>query len=82
MWYGREIFGWRQTGERMKVQVNGEEMELAAGTTVAALLEKLGIQQQRLAVEINQEIVPRSQHGQHELQAGDRVEIVRAVGGG
>ncbi|MBU2873327.1 sulfur carrier protein ThiS [Marinobacter salexigens] len=66
----------------MQVQVNGEAMELPEGATVAALLEKMAIAGKRLAVEVNENIVPRSQHAEFALSNGDRVEVVHAIGGG
>ncbi|HLT63037.1 MAG TPA: sulfur carrier protein ThiS [Pseudohongiella sp.] len=66
----------------MQIQLNGEPMELDDGSTIYGLLEKLELTQGRLAVEVNSEIVPRSQHTSTELKAGDRVEIVQAIGGG
>ncbi len=65
-----------------KIQVNGKPMDVEEGTTVKALLETLGIPAQGTAVELNREIVPRSQHHLTQLKEGDRVEIVRMVGGG
>ena len=66
----------------MKITLNGIERELTAATSVHALLVAAGYGERRVAVEINQEIVPRSQHATHLLAAGDRVEIVHAIGGG
>jgi len=66
----------------MEILLNGEPLTVAAQTTVAALLAQLDLVGKPLAVEINLEIVPRSAHASHLLQAGDRVEIVRAIGGG
>lgn len=66
----------------MEVLVNGEVLQLAEGCTVLQLLEKMALADKRLAVEINLEIVPRSRHASHVLRAGDRVEIVHAIGGG
>lgn len=66
----------------MQVQVNGEAMELPAGATVAALVEQMTLTGKRLAVEINEDIVPRSQHPTVALNDGDRIEIVHAIGGG
>ena len=66
----------------MKLYVNGEERNLASGLTVAGLLEDLRYGSERIAVEVNEEIVPRSQYHAHQLQDGDRIEIVRAIGGG
>ena len=50
--------------------------------TAYLLLEELGLMEQRLALEINEEIIPRSVLSQYMLQADDRVEIIHAVGGG
>jgi sulfur carrier protein len=66
----------------VEILVNGEVLQLAEGCTVLRLLEKMTLAHKRLAVEINLEIVPRSRHATHILQAGDRVEIVHAIGGG
>ncbi|MEY2895746.1 MAG: hypothetical protein RL669_15 [Pseudomonadota bacterium] len=64
------------------VRVNGEARRLPAGTSVAALLGTMELGARRVAVEVNDEIVPRSRHGATVLTEGDRVEIVVAVGGG
>ena len=66
----------------MKVTVNGQERELVAPVTVAALLDTLGMAGKRVAVEINREIVPRSRHAEYKVQDKDRVEVVVAIGGG
>ncbi|MBF1803430.1 sulfur carrier protein ThiS [Alloalcanivorax profundimaris] len=61
--------------------VNGDPMTLD-GTTVADLVAQLQLSGRRLAVEVNRDIVPKSEHGQHRLHDGDVVEIVHAIGGG
>lgn len=66
----------------MELIVNGETRQVPEGMTVTQLLEDMALIGKRLAVEINLEIVPRSTHDNHRLQAGDRVEIVHAIGGG
>ena len=66
----------------MKLVVNGEPREFEEGATVESLLAALGLDRRKLAVERNQEIVPRSQHATTPLADGDRVEIVTMVGGG
>jgi sulfur carrier protein len=66
----------------MKIVVNGQERALAAPVTVAALLDELGMAGKRVAVEVNQEIVPRSRHPEFQLNDSDRVEVVFAIGGG
>lgn len=67
---------------RMDIIVNGEPRQVADGMTAAQLVEAMGLAGQRVAMEVNLEIVPRSTYPEHRLQAGDRVEIVHAVGGG
>jgi sulfur carrier protein len=62
--------------------INGQPAELPQALTVAALLEARGLAGKRVAVEKNGEIVPKSQHTSVPVQAGDRIEIVVAVGGG
>lgn len=66
----------------MKVVINGEERELPAPMSVAELLTRLGLDQRFGAVELNREVVPRSQHAERALRDGDQVEIIRFVGGG
>ncbi|ALP51671.1 thiamine biosynthesis protein ThiS [Candidatus Tenderia electrophaga] len=66
----------------MEIIVNGESRQIAEPYSVAQLVEEMGLAGRRLAVEVNLEIVPRSRHASHRLQAGDRVEIVHAIGGG
>ncbi|MDX1756438.1 MAG: sulfur carrier protein ThiS [Marinobacter sp.] len=66
----------------MNILVNGDTFEVAEPATIATLLERMSLTGKRLAVEVNEEIVPRSQHGDYRLNAGDRVEVVHAIGGG
>jgi len=66
----------------MRIQLNGEPLDVAEGLTVRALLEATDRGQSRIAVEVNREIVPRSLHASRALHDGDRVEIVQAMGGG
>ncbi|MBO9664631.1 sulfur carrier protein ThiS [Dokdonella sp.] len=66
----------------MKIALNGEEREVAPATSITQLLRDAGYADRRVAVEINREIVPRSRHAEQLLRAGDRVEIVHAIGGG
>ena len=66
----------------MKVlEVNGETQKTDAAT-VADLLSELGLAGQAVAVEVNRAVVPRKQHGEAELNEGDKVELVTLVGGG
>ena len=66
----------------MNILLNGAAQVLREGADVAELLKVAGLAEKRVAVEVNLEIVPRSQHATHVLRAGDRVEIVHAIGGG
>ena len=66
----------------MKLQINGEEREVAEGLTLSALVEQLGMKPDRVAVELNREIVSRQLWPETRLQSGDRLEIVQFVGGG
>ena len=65
----------------MRIQVNGEHREVEAAT-ILALVEELGLDVSKVAVERNLEIVPRSLHATTALADGDRVELVQFVGGG
>ena len=65
------------------VLVNGDTRTIPEASTVRSLLENLGIaDRQGTAVAVNMEVVPRRAHAATILRAGDRVEIVQAVGGG
>lgn len=66
----------------IEIVLNGAPQSLPANTTIAQLLERLGYAGKRLAVERNGEIVPKGRHAEFALAAGDRLEIVVAVGGG
>ncbi len=66
----------------MQIQLNGEAYSVEPSTTLADLVERLGLTGKRLAIELNLDIVPRSQFAQTRLTEGDRVEIVHAIGGG
>ncbi|WP_114416839.1 sulfur carrier protein ThiS [Marinospirillum perlucidum] len=66
----------------MQITVNGEPQKVDDLTSVSDLLQTLKLTGKRLAIEINEEIIPKSRHSQHQLQAGDQVEIVHAIGGG
>jgi thiamine biosynthesis protein ThiS len=66
----------------MDIIVNGQPRTLSDNATPADLLAELGLSGKRLAVEINESILPRSQYTVYRLQTGDRVEVVHAIGGG
>ncbi|KXJ99286.1 sulfur carrier protein ThiS [Nitrospirales bacterium NOB] len=66
----------------MTIQVNGESRGLGEGQTVASLLRELDIRADRVAVELNLEIVDRKEFETRGLRDGDRVEILSFIGGG
>jgi sulfur carrier protein len=66
----------------MRVIVNGDAIELPADATLIDLLQMLALGSIKVAVELNQTIVPRSQHALQRLQQDDCIEIVYAIGGG
>lgn len=66
----------------MNILLNGEPRQVPDKITAAQLVETLGLAGKRLAMEVNQEIVPRSTYQDHVINPDDRVEIVHAIGGG
>ena len=66
----------------ISIILNGEKKQIDSNCSIAQLLEKLNLENKRLAVEINQEIIPRSEFDGHTLKESDKVEIVQAIGGG
>jgi len=66
----------------MKLQVNGKPVELPDGSTVTALLSHLGVEPAKVAIERNQDVVPRRSWAEAGLADGDHIEIVTFVGGG
>ena len=66
----------------MFIKVNSQEREVPPGSSIGALLDILQLSPKTLAVELNEQVVPRSEHGSTMLQPGDRIEIVTFVGGG
>jgi sulfur carrier protein len=66
----------------MQINLNGDPFTLNDAATVHDLLDKLELLDKRLAVEINQDIIPRSEFAEHQIKPDDKVEIVHAIGGG
>jgi len=66
----------------MRITLNGQMETLEAGTTVAGLLSRLELEPVRVAVEVNEDLVPRRTFTDTPLCDGDRVEVVTFVGGG
>ena len=66
----------------MEILLNGRPQTVDEHTTIGKLLEATIPSVRRVAVEVNEEIVPRARHDRHALNPGDRVEVVQAIGGG
>lgn len=66
----------------MNVHVNGKVVPLPADCSISTLIEQMDLMGKRIAVELNLDIVPKSEHVQTQLKEGDIVEIVHAIGGG
>jgi sulfur carrier protein len=66
----------------MQLSVNGDALELPERATLSTLIDHMSLTGKRIAIEVNQEIIPRSQHAEFELKSGDQIEVVHAIGGG
>ncbi|MEN8168511.1 MAG: sulfur carrier protein ThiS [Pseudomonadota bacterium] len=66
----------------MQIYVNGNEKQIPDATDMAKLIDLMQLSGQRIAVEVNEELVPRSTFTGHRLKESDHVEIIHAVGGG
>ena len=66
----------------VQIVVNGKPMEVEPGITVDGLLTLLNVKREYTAVAVNREVTPRSTYGSVTLSEGDKVEIVRPMGGG
>ncbi|BAW80396.1 hypothetical protein TAO_1026 [Candidatus Nitrosoglobus terrae] len=66
----------------MEILLNGEIYKIPENYALSDLIMRLNLQEKRIAVEINEDIIPRSQYIHRCLQSGDKVEIVHAIGGG
>ena len=78
---------WRSATDRpytnfMNIHLNGVRRKTAADLTLASLVSELSLTGKRLAIEVNEEVVPRSHYEGFCLREGDKVEIVHAIGGG
>ena len=80
-WRNRSPYAAPYTA-RVQIELNGQPKELTGATTVAALLASLGLDKAPCAVEVNARLVRKSEHPNHALAEGDRVEVVTLVGGG
>ena len=70
------------TDSAIRISLNGDERVLGSGLSVAALLDELGLDRRKVAIERNEAIVPRSTYDQTAIEPGDRFEIVHFIGGG
>jgi len=71
-----------QTIDAVQLVVNGEPAQVPPGTSVEGLLDQLKLDRRKVAVELNEAIVPRSTYAEALLHPGDRIEIVHFIGGG
>lgn len=66
----------------ISITVNGDAKQVNSDSTISDLIAEMALAGQRIAVELNLEIVPKAQHASTRLQAGDVLEVVHAIGGG
>jgi sulfur carrier protein len=66
----------------VEITLNGEPRQFPEGVSLAEIVEQLDLANQRIAIEINEDLAPRSSYASRYLHSGDRVEIIQAVGGG
>jgi thiazole synthase len=66
----------------MKLTINGEDREFVSVSTLSVLLDQLGMKPDRVAVELNRELIPHDRWAATKLSDGDKLEIVHFVGGG
>ena len=66
----------------MNIQINGENHEIQAGETLAGLVKKQNPSKKRIAVLLNDELIPADKQANHILKEGDRVELLTFAGGG
>ena len=71
-----------ETSQHFAIQLNGEEYTIEGDAGLVALLDRLKMRRGRVAVEINQAVIPRAQYDAVRLKAGDRIEVINFVGGG
>ncbi len=66
----------------MQFELNGEVEQVQGPLNLSTLLERFELQKHRVAVAVNEVLVPRSRFERHEIHEGDRIEVIQAVGGG
>jgi len=68
--------------EKVQVSINGKSERMERPATLTDLLHRLGLNPRQVAVEVNQQLIPREQHSDYSLHDGDELEIVTLAGGG
>lgn len=71
-----------QTAAQIEIVLNGSPQSVSFDSTVADLLKQCGLDRNGVAVAVDGRVVPRTQHAHARVEAGQRVEVVQAVGGG
>ena len=66
----------------MEIILNGAAKQVPQQSSIKGLLAEIGVLGERVAIELNQEVVPKSEYASLQLQAADQIEIIQAVGGG
>jgi len=66
----------------MMIKLNGDTFEVDSGATLLDLAKMLDLEGKRYAIEVNEDIISRSEHANYGLSVNDRVEVVQAIGGG
>lgn len=66
----------------MNITLNGLPFELQSGATLLDVIRVLELEGKRYAIEVNEEIIPRSEHADYQVSPGDDIEVVQAIGGG
>lgn len=66
----------------MELYLNGKAHQFESAINITTLTQQLGLEHQRIAIEVNRCIVPKSLHATHILLEGDHVEVIQAIGGG
>ena len=82
MWYYTNVARNATDGGEKMVQINGVNKEQYDGKTLEEMIAEEGYEKSRIAIEINEEIIPKTRYGEVILQDADRVEVVSFVGGG
>ncbi len=66
----------------MQIIVNGDNKQFSDSLSISELIQQLGLADKRIAIEVNEQIIPKGDHNSRQLIDGDRIEIVHAIGGG